>query len=746
MTDLSTPRGASARPTEGWIGSSVPRVEDARLLRGEGCYLPDMVLPGMLHAVVLRSPHAHARIRGIDASAALALPGVHAVYTAADLGPCNSPVPLRLAPIESFLPYRQPPFASDRARYVGEPVALVLADSRYLALDAAERVIADYEPLPAVTEAQAAFQGGPVLHPQAGSNIAARYTVSRGNPDAAFRDAPYVRRERFRCHRHTAAPMETRGLLAAEQDGRLRVWGATKVPWFNRRMLARMLGREETSIDLIELDTGGSFGVRGEFYSEDLLVPWAAHKLGRPVKWVEDRSEHLASTNHAREMEAEVEIAMTREGRILGMRAIVLTDVGAYLRTTGGVAAARAPQFLPGPMRIDDFACEVIAVVTNKTPVGTYRGPGRYEAHFFRERLIDMACAELGLDPVEVRRINLLTAEDMPYQLGKLVPFEAAGEYDTGDYRAGFDQLLDAFGYAEAAKLNGRMVDGWLHGVGLGCFNESSGAGPAEFARVEVLDDGSYLVTSGLTDMGQGQKTVMAQVAAESLGVPFAAIRVQHGSTTLLEEGWGTYHSRGVIMGGTSVKMACDLLLERMAAARARGEPVAGLSALAKFEQTKRSFTYGAHAAHVAVDPETGMVRVLRYMALEDIGRIVNPVLAHGQAIGGVAQGISGTLLDELVYDAHGQLLTGSLMDYAIAYASDLPAIEAITTETARAKLNPLGVKGAGEGATVATGAALANAVANALAPLGVKLTELPLSRSRLHRLVSEARHKADKA
>ena len=744
------------------VGAPVRRTEDLRFVTGRGRYVGDIAPPNVCHAVVVRSPVAHARLTGIDDIAARARPGVLAVLTAADLGEIAAPIPMRLAPLPGFDRYLQWPLASDRLRYVGEPVALVVAEDRYGAEDAAERVVVHHEPLEPVVATSAAAADRVLVHEAAGTNVATRYRVSRGDPDAVFARAPYTRRETFRCQRHSGVPLETRGLVATwdAATGTLTVLGATKVAFFNRRALSRMLGLEEARIHLIEVDVGGSFGVRGELYPEDVLIPLAAMKLGRPVKWIEGRRESFVATNHSREIECEVEIAAQRDGTILAMRGRVLADMGAYVRTNGGVVPAKAAQFLPGPYRIPHFACEVQAVVTNKTPTGTYRGPGRFEANFFRERLLDLMAGDLGLDPAELRRRNLITAAELPWTIGTLVPYEASGAYDGGDYPAALRRALAASDYHRHAKDNGRLVDGKLRGIGIGCFVESSGAGPAETARIVVRAPGRVELYSGCASSGQGHETVMAQILADELGIPFDAITVAHGSTTLVAEGWGTYHSRAVVVGGSAVAATAATLKAKLVALAAqrsglheatlecRGSAVfrrdgaddrpvftldeavadTPLEAAGKFTTSALTYTYGAHVAHVAVDPDTGATEVLSLVTVEDVGRAVNPALVHGQAHGAAVQGLSGAFLEELVYDETGQLVTGTLADYALPSAADFPRLESITLEESPSTSNPLGAKGAGEGGIVATGAAAANAVAAALAPLGVLVRELPLS------------------
>jgi carbon-monoxide dehydrogenase large subunit len=753
------------------------RSEDRRFVTGRGCFVADFTRPGLAHAVVVRSTVAHARVRGVEAGIARAMPGVVAVITAEHLGDRSGPIPIRLAPLAGFERYLQWPLARDRVRYVGEPVALVVADAPAAAEDAAACVAVHYEELSPVVAIAAATADRVLVHEAAGTNLATSYTVARGDVGAAFSGAEYTRRERFRSHRHTAVPLETRGLVA-EWDAaaaRLTVWGATKVTFFNRRALAAMLGIEPARIELVELDVGGSFGVRGEFYPEDFLVPFAAMRLGRPVKWIEERRESLLATNHSREIECELEIAARADGTILGLRGRLDADMGAYVRTNGGVVPAKAAQFLPGPYRIPHFACDVRAVITNKTPVGTYRGPGRFEANFFRERLIDLMAADLGLDPADVRLRNLLTREELPRPLGALVPYEAPSEYDGGDYGSALRRALEAIDYPRLAKDSGHVIDGKLHGVGIGCFVESSGAGPAETARIVIEGPGQVTLYTGCSTSGQGHETVMAQILADALGIPAEWITVRHGTTSFVDEGHGTYHSRAVVVGGSAIAaaaatlraqlvalaaartgLAADTLLWRggdlyapdgarvvtLASLAAEGtdEARAALTAVGRFAPARLTYTYGTHVAHVAVDAETGAVEVRRLVTVEDVGRAVNPLLVHGQAVGAAVQGLSGAFLEELVYDETGQLLTGTLAEYALPTAADFPVIEAITLEEAPSALNPLGAKGAGEGGIVATGAAAANAVAAALAPLGVVVRTLPLSATSVARWIAAAR------
>ncbi len=756
------------------VGQEIERTEDLRFLTGRGTFTDDYEPQGTLHAAILRSSVAHARIERIDASAALKLAGVHAVITAADIEGPIPIIPLRLAPIKGLERYLQPVIAKDKVRYVGEPVAIVLADSRAIAEDALELITLDLAPLAAVPDRHASEADATLLFAEHGTNVAVRYTAGFGDIDQAFATAEYRRKESFRAHRHTAAPMETRGVIA-EWDAaanRLTVNGATKVTFFNRRALAKMMGLAESAIDMIELDVGGGFGVRGEFYPEDFLIPFAARKIGRPVKWIEDRREHLLAINHSREIDCELEIACRRDGTIVALRGNIFSDMGAYIRTNGGVVPAKAAQFLHGPYRIPAIRIDVAAFMTSKTPVGTYRAPGRFEANFFRERLIDMAARDLGLDPVAFRRKNLITEQELPYSIDTLVPYENETAYDSGDYHAALDRCLAELGWDRKASLQGKLVDGRYHGLGLACFVESGGAGPRENARLILGTDGIISVNMGSSALGQGLETVFAQIAGDALSLPFERFRILHGSTTLVSEGFGTYHSRAVVMGGSAILDGARKFTEAIRNAAAEqfgcaadavtvqdgkagaGDKTLTFAALAcelaktgksisvegTFANTVRTYSYGAHAAHVAVDPRSGHAEIVDYVAVEDVGRAINPGIVHGQAMGALVQGLGGVFLDHLIYDADAQLLNASFADYLLPTASDFPNIRGVTLELRPSPSNPLGAKGAGEGGMVAVAAAVGNAVAAALRPLGVEPTELPLTPPRLWRLIEDAK------
>lgn len=754
------------------IGASLERVEDQRLLTGRGQYVADLDEPGALHAAILRSPVAHGRIIGLGLDAARALPGVRAIVTAADIPRPVPKIPLRLVPLPEFEPYLQPIIAAEKVRYVGEPIAVIVADSRAIAEDALDLVEINIDGLSPVdgnnVDADASF-----LFEETGTNVALRFNARSGDPDAAFSNAEYTRKETFRSHRHTAAPMETRGLLATwdETKQKLKLFGAAKVPYFNRRALSRMMNLPEESLELIEVDVGGGFGVRGEFYPEDYLIPFASRLIGRPVKWIEDRREHLMATNHSRDVSATVEIACTRDGKITGLRGEVRGDMGAYIRTNGGVVPTAAGMFLQGPYRIANVDLTVLALMTNKTPVGTYRGPGRFETNFFRERLFDMVAGDLAIDPAEFRRINLICEDELPYSIGKRAPHLPEAVYDTGDYHAAFERCLSEIDWQGKATIQGRLIDGRYHGVGIASFVESGGAGPKETSRFVLERDGSITVAVGSSLLGQGLETTFAQIAGDTLGLPITAFRIDHRSTARLSDGLGSYHGRSIIVGGSAVidgaekfrtaviEAAANLLgrpnselrfekglvisetggsvsLAQIAASRPPEDDLLAVDGI--FLVNKPTYSYGTHAAHVTVDPDTGRVDVVDYVAVEDVGRAINPMIVSGQAIGALVQGLGGVFLDHLIYDGECQLLTASFADYLMPTATDFPFLRSIALELRPSPTNPLGAKSAGEGGMVPVAAAIGNAVGAALRSLGAQPRSLPLSPAKVWCLIHE--------
>jgi carbon-monoxide dehydrogenase large subunit len=756
------------------VGASVLRKEDRPLLTGAARYVDDVHRPGMAHATILRSPHAHARIASIDASAARAAPGVLAVVAAEDLPGGGPEIPMRMFRRPGMERFLQRPLARDVVRYSGEPVAVIVAESRYAAEDAAERVDVSYDALEPVLDGPRAAEGaGPTLHPDAGSNVAARFTIEHGDIDAAFAEADEVVEAVIRCQRHAAVPLETRGLVAELDTAadELTVWGAAKIPHVNRRILAKMLGRDEDRIRFIELSVGGGFGARGEFYPEDFLIPWCAIALGRPVGWTEDREEHLRSTNHSREQTHSIALALRADGTFLGLRDELVNDTGAYVRTHATVVPGMTAGLLPGPYLWGAYRCIVNHVVTNKTPAGTYRAPGRYEATLARERLVDMAAQRLGIDPVELRRRNLIPASEMPYTSGTKIDGHEV-TYDSGDYALLMDRGLERFGYEQMRAWRSEPADpGRARGVGVAMFVEKSGIARWEYARVDLSASGRPVVRTGAASLGQGVQTVLAQICADHLGVPYDDVAVELVDTAHVPHGMGSFGSRATVLAGTAVSRAAAALRTRILDAAAeqleaspgdlelagdrvvvRGTPDAaitlaelaesarpanalargaepGLGCEAYFNADNMSFPYGLHCAAVEVDLETGGVRLHRYAIAYDVGRAVNPTLIEGQIVGGFAQGLGGALLEELAYDADGQLVAGSFVDLLLPTAAEVPHVDVLVTEDAPSPLTPLGFKGAGEGGTTAAGAAIANAVSDAL---GAEATALPLTPERV--------------
>jgi carbon-monoxide dehydrogenase large subunit len=755
-----------------YIGAAVERIEDQRFLTGTGCYIGDLNKPGQWHAVVLRSPIGHGQITKLDVSAALKVPGVKAVLTANDLPNPVPTIPFR-RPIPSIVPFAQPVMAKDRVRYVGEPVAMVLAESQEIAEDALAFIELEIEQLLAVTTCRQSKEGKVKLFDAAESNVAAIFHGTKGDVDMAFEGAAVVVREQLSTQRQTALPMETRGLVAEwdEAEGRLTVSGAAKLPFFNRRSMATVMGLEETKVDYIEYDVGGGFGARGEFYPEDFLTAFAARHYKRPVKWVEDRREHLMAIGHSRESECDLEVAFDKEGRILGVRGDILTNIGAYMRPNGTTPVRNAAQFLTGQYKIPSFRLHSYALVGNKTPAGTYRGPGRYEGCFFFERIMDIAARKLGIDRLDIRRRNFIPAEELPYLLDTIQPNEGWNEtyYDSGDYLATFESALAEAGWADKAKLSGKLVDGRYHGLGVACFIEGGASGPRENARMLLLPGGKVRLIVGSSSIGQGVETIMVQIAADALEISMDKIEILHGSTNLIWEGFGSYGSRATVMGGCAVIEAAKALLDKLAEFAAAKLGVAkdqivvsegvarapdgrivtladaggeGFDVRGTFSNNRPTFSYGAGVAHVAVDAGTGHVEVLGYTVVDDVGRVINPETLHGQVVGAAVQGFGAVFGENLVYDENAQLLVGSLADYQIPLATDYPHIHAVSTGNHPSPFNPLGAKGAGEGGIIPLGGAVVNAIADALQSFGVEPRVLPVTPPALWRLIDAAKVK----
>jgi carbon-monoxide dehydrogenase large subunit len=766
-----------------YVGQSLKRREDERLLQGRGAYVADVQRPHTLHLAVVRSPHAHARILAIDVAAARACPGVVDVITFDDVPELARAIPMRMAERGQMSRYLQRPLARDKVRYVGEPVAAIVADDRYRAEDALAHVQVEYAPLPALVDTRAAAEpGSPLLFESEGTNAVATYTVACGDVDRALREADLVLRETFYVQRHTAIPLETRGALAEWDAGRgvLSMWGMTKVPHLNRRIIAEHAGLPEHRVHFLPTDVGGAFGVRGEVYPEDFLVAFLAMRTRRPVRWIEDRREHLQATNHSREQHHEIAIGVRRDGTILGIHDRFWNNMGAYVRTHGATAPNNTAAYIPGPYRVPHYRAEVTCVVTNKTPAGTYRAPGRFEATFVRERIVDMAARALALDPAEIRRRNFIPSEAMPYDLGTTTHGSTV-VYDSGDYPRLFDWALDRVGYDTLRQTQADARRAGRHvGIGLAYVVEKSGLGPWESARVLVDGTGQVVVHTGIPSVGQGVETVFAQVCADVLGVRYEDVTVRYGDTDALPDSVGAFGSRGTVMGGNAVRCAAERVRDKILAVAAREleahpadlelrdgavhvrgvadralwlrevaraatvtralpaglEP--GLEALHYYGQDKMTYGHGLHLAVVEVDGETGVPRILRYAIAYDVGRSINPMLVEGQIVGGLAQGLGAALHEELAYDDAGQLTAGTLMEYHLPVAADMPPLELWIREEDPSPTNPLGVKGAGEDGIVAAGGAVANAVADALAPLGVEVRTLPLHPWRLRELIRE--------
>ena len=762
-----------------WIGQSVERLEDPPLVTGRGRYAGDISFPHQLHMRIVRSNHAHGKIVAIDTSAAKALPGVVAVWTAADI-PEVPPVDFREGRIEKLEPYRQPVLATDRVRYVGDPVAAVFAEDAYIAEDAADLVTMEIDELPVLLDAEA--EPGEF---SPGRNTEA--TIVRqgyGDVDAALRGAHAVVELELTVGRHSGVPIETRGAIGRYDASRdmLELHGAAKVPHRNRELLARMLKRSPSAISVFESHVGGGFGIRGEIYPEDVLVCVAAMRLGRPVKWIEDRREHLICANHSRQQKHRIKAAVDAEGQILAIDDEFWHDQGGYIRTHAIRVAMMICGILPGPYRVPAYRSLGHFRLTNKTPAATYRAPGRYETTFIRERLVDAVAQRLALDPIAVRRRNLITKEEMPYPR----PLEALGEeihYDSGDYAALLDRVLAAADWDNLqAALNKRRQQGELVGAGIAMFVEKSGLGPSDGVKISVDTSGMVEVITGGASIGQGFETVMAQVCAETLGVDYRAVRVIHGQTDRIAFGIGAHASRATVMTASATynaamklrAKALDYAAGMMQApvgalaivdgevvrtdrdarpsmslgavalgleptSKTRGGREPGLSAEGWFDVDHQVYPYGTHIAVVRVDGETGGVTIERYVIGYDIGRAINPVLVEGQIVGGFAQGLGGALYEEFLYNERGDPLSTSFADYLMPSARETPRVEVILTEEAPSPLNPLGIKGAGESGITPVGAVIAAAVEAAIGLPGA-IKQLPITPQRLKHILDGRR------
>jgi aerobic carbon-monoxide dehydrogenase large subunit len=764
---------------EKFVGRSVPRLEDLPLVTGRGRYAASISFPHQLHMRVVRSSYAHGKIVAIDASQALASPGCVAVWTAADVS-WIGPIEFRPTHIKGLEHFRQYVLARDRVRYVGEPVAVVFALDPYLAEDLADLVHVEVEELPVILTADeppGEFEPGRDTEPTV---IRKKY----GDVESAIRAAHAVIELDLQIGRHSGVPMECRGAIARYDTTRdvLELHGATKRPHPNRDLVARMLGRSPSSVHLYECHIGGGFGVRGEIYPEDVLVCAAALKLNRPVKWIEDRRENLMACNHSRQQRHKVRAAIDRNGRILALDDEFYHDQGAYIRTHGARVCDGTASTLPGPYDLPAYRVTAHYRLTNKTPAATYRSPGRFESTFVIERVIDAIAAKIGIDCVEVRRRNLVKAEQMPYER----PLDIRGTpvvLDSGDYPGMLNKVLDAVGWTKLQQdVKRRRAAGESVGVGLAFFLEKAGLGPVDGVRVTVDSTGIVEVITGAASVGQGVETVIAQICADALGVDYTKVRVVHGRTDRIDYGFGAHSARATVMTGsathiTALKVRAKALeiaasdfieatpemleivdgvirrkdrpdgpgvtlgqvakaLSPASAVEKGREP--GLTAEGTFESHHETFPYGAHVAVVRVDRDTGGVKVERYLASYDVGQAVNPMLVEGQIAGCTVQGLGGALFEEFVYDDRGNPLSVTFADYLLPTVSEVPDIQVLLTQDAPSPLNPLGLKGGGESGITAVGAVIAAAIDDAIGMPGA-VTQLPVTPIRLKRILDNA-------
>lgn len=757
-----------------YIGRQIRRIEDRPLLVGDTQFVADMSLPNQLHMRVVRSQIAHGRLLNVDVSEALTVSGVIAAWSASDVAGIP-PIDFRMTRVPGLEHYRQPILAARMVRYVGEPVAVVFADDQYVAEDAAELVAVEIDEVEPITDATVE----PGLFDDEHSTEAALIKKGRGNIDDAFATADVTIDLELSVGRQSGIPMECRGALAHHDPmtDLLEVFGAAKVPHQNRDAIAAMLSIPRQQVILHEGHVGGGFGIRGELYPEDVLVCLGAYRLRQPVKWIEDRREHLMAANHSRDQVHHIRAAVDSDGWIRGVVDEFWLSQGAYVRTHAATVPDLTAALLPGPYVWPAYRVTGHIRLTNKTPAGTYRAPGRFEGTFVRERLIDVVAERLRLDPVAVRRRNLIKPGDMPFDRG----IDALGtrvQYDSGDYPALLDHLLDHIDYRQLVEdLKMRRAEGEMVGIGLGYFVEKSGLGPFDGVRVMVDEEGAVLVVTGAASMGQGVETTVAQICAEALGVEFGSVRVRHGHTDEIPFGMGAFASRVTVMTGSATHIAAgkvrDIALETAAtmleahkddltidngSIHVRGsgnEPSVtlgqvatalspsstsaqhGLSSEGWFHSDQMTYPFGVHAAVVRLDPGTANVAIERYIIAYDVGRAVNPMLVEGQLRGGAAQGLGGALLEEFAYDDHGQPLATSFMDYLLPTSLEMPPVEVLLSEDSPSPLNPLGVKGAGEGGITGAGAAIGNAIANALQS-ATAVTSIPMSPDRLRALLSQ--------
>lgn len=768
-------------PISKLVGTKVKRREDPRLIKGLAHYVDDIRLPEMLYVAILRSPHAHAEIKGIDTRSASELPGVVAVVSGADLKgrigniPCAGSNPTLRIP-------DHPVLATGRVRHVGEAVAAVVAEDSYTARDALDLIEVEYEALPAVSDPEKALDpDAPVLHPQWPDNIAFTWQLGHGDMEQARRDADKVVKQRIVHQRLAPVAMETRGVVARYLPGEdeLTVWSSTQIPHLLRTQLSLMLGMAENRIRVIAPEVGGGFGCKLNVYAEEGLLGYLALNLKRPVKWTEGRRENMQATIHGRGQVGEVEAAVKNDGTILGVAYKVTADIGAYHQLLTPGMPPLTGLMLCGCYRIPNVSVEATGVFTNKIATDAYRGAGRPEATYVIERSVDMIARELDVDPVAVRRKNFPTPEEFPFQT-------ATGlAYDSGNYQAALDKALEKVGYQKLrSEQKRRREEGYYLGIGVSTYVEICAMGPSaampaggwESGTVRLDFSGKVTVLTGTSPHGQGQETSFAQLVADELGVDMDDVTVVHGDTAVVPNGIGTFGSRATAVGGTAVLMAAQRVKEKartiashileanpedlefsegkftVSGVPGKGLTVQeiaaqahiatklpksmepGLQATAVYEPANFTFPFGTHVCVVGVDPQSGSIEILKYMAVDDCGKVINPLLVDGQLQGGIVQGVGQALYEEVVYDENGQLLTASLMDYALPRAEDLPRLQFDRTETPT-PVNPLGAKGVGEAGTIGSTPAIVNAVVDALAPFGVTHIDMPLKPEKIWRL-----------
>jgi len=772
------------------IGTRVKRREDPRLITGQATYVDDLRTPGMLHVSILRSMYAHAKIGAIDASKARELPGVVAVVTAQDVKdkittvPCPSEIPGLKIP-------NQPVLAEGKVRFVGEPVAAVVATSRYVARDAIDLIEVDYDPLDAAVDVEkSAESGAPAVHDEFGDNIAYRMPVANPAVDEAFKQADKVVKIRIEQQRVIPMAMEPRATVAHWDPGQksLTVWSSTQIPHLLRTQLAESLKLPEIKVRVIAPEVGGGFGAKLNVYREELLCCFLSMKLGKPVKWTQGRREDLLATTHGRGQVEYVEVACKKDGTMTALRAKIYADLGAYLQFFTAGIPTFTTLLMHGCYKIPAMAFEIIGVFTNKMATDAYRGAGRPEAAFIAERLADEVAAELGLDPVEVRRKNFIPKEAFPY------PTPGGLMFDSGDYEKSLAKALQIVGYDKLRKEQAELrKQGRYLGIGVSTYLEICGLGPSallppklkaggwESSTVRFDPGGTVTVLTGASPHGQGQETSFAQIVSDQLGVSMDDVLVLHGDTAIVQAGVGTFGSRGTALGGTALLMALEKIQTKIktiashlmeappdnlelanGTVHLKGSPEKslplskvvtaafgmkagipnlepGLEATSYYEPNNCLYPFGAHIAVVEVDPETGQIQFRRYVAVDDCGNVINPMLVEGQVHGGIAQGVGQALYEGVVYDDSGQLVTGSLMDYAVPKAAMIPWLELDGTVTPT-PVNPLGVKGVGEAGTIGSTPAVVNAVIDALRPLGVKTIDMPLWPEKVWKAIQTAK------